>query len=287
MADNKDKSQNVETTGHEWDGIEELNTPLPRWWLWTFYATIVWALGYMVMYPAWPMLTQATAGVLGYSSRAEVAADIAAVNERNAPLEARINELPLQEIAGDAEVGGFAVSGGSAVFRTFCEQCHGAGAGGLPGGYPNLVDDDWLWGGEIEDIYLTIRHGIRVEDDDDTRWSQMPAYGEILEREEIDLLVNYVLALSGQQHDAAQVEAAADLYELNCAGCHGFDGEGNRFEGAPALNDAIWLFGGDADTIRDVIVNARFGVMPAWQPRLTEAQIRQVAVYVHQLGGGE
>ncbi|UWS80149.1 cytochrome-c oxidase, cbb3-type subunit III [Pseudophaeobacter sp.] len=276
------------TTGHSWDGIEEFDNPMPRWWLWTLYATIVWAIGYTIMYPAWPMVNSATAGILGWSTRGDVANEIAAVEEANAPMNAKLEAAELTAIAGDAELGSYAVSSGSAVFKTWCAQCHGSGAAGAKG-YPNLLDDDWLWGGSVEDIHMTISHGIRNEDSDDARYSEMPAFGrdELLEKEEIDQVVNYVMSLSGDAEDATKVEAGAVVFEDNCASCHMDDGTGDRSQGAPNLADAIWLYGGDYAAISETVNNARYGVMPAWNTRLTEAQIRAVASYVHQLGGGE
>ncbi len=278
----------VETTGHEWDGITELDNPMPRWWLWTLYMCIVWGIGYMIAYPAWPLINGATKGVLGYSSRGEVAADIASVNAQNAPLDAKIVALDLAAIIDDPEVGTYAVSGGGAVFRTFCIQCHGAGAQGAKG-YPNLLDDDWLWGGGVEAIYNTVSHGIRVEEDYDTRFSEMPAFGEFLEHEEIDAAAQFVMSLTGNATDEALVAAGAEVFIDNCAACHGEEGKGDRELGAPNLTDAIWLFGGDLETITETITAPRNGVMPAWSlpNRLSESQIRQVAVYVHELGGGE
>lgn len=282
----KDDITGVETTGHEWDGIRELNNPLPRWWLWTLYATIVWAIGYTIAYPAWPLIRGATSGVLGYSTRAEVADHIAEVQARNGPITARLASADLTALAEDAELNRFATAAGAAVFRTHCSQCHGSGAAGAVG-YPNLLDDDWLWGGDIENIALTVRHGIRNETDPDARWSEMPAFGDILERDEIDALVAHVQNISGQDHDAALAETGAGLFLDNCAACHGDDGTGNRDLGAPNLADAIWLYGGDAASLNHTIVNARFGVMPAWGTRLSDAEVNAVAAYVHQLGGGE
>jgi cytochrome c oxidase cbb3-type subunit 3 len=217
-----------------------------------------------------------------------VANEIAAVEEANAPMNAKLEAAELTAIAGDAELGSYAVSSGSAVFKTWCAQCHGSGAAGAKG-YPNLLDDDWLWGGSVEDIHMTISHGIRNEDSDDARYSEMPAFGrdELLEKEEIDQVVNYVMSLSGDAEDATKVEAGAVVFEDNCASCHMDDGTGDRSQGAPNLADAIWLYGGDYAAISETVNNARYGVMPAWNTRLTEAQIRAVASYVHQLGGGE
>ncbi len=275
------------TTGHIWDGIEEFDNPMPRWWLWTFYACIIWGVAYTVAYPAWPLVSRATQGVLGYSTRAEVAADIAAVDAANAAITARLASTPLEEIAQDPALDSFAISAGAAVFRTWCAQCHGAGAAGAKG-YPNLLDDDWLWGGDIDAIHTTIAHGIRNEEDDDARYSQMPAFGELLEEQEIAQVVNYVMTLSGAAaDDPALVAAGQTVFEDNCASCHGEKGLGDRTQGAPNLADAIWLFGGDAKTLTHTVTNSRFGVMPSWQNRLTEAEMRAVASYVHQLGGGE
>jgi cytochrome c oxidase cbb3-type subunit 3 len=276
------------TTGHSWDGIEEFDNPMPRWWLWTLYATIVWAIGYTILYPAWPMVSSATSGVLGWSTRGDVAAEIQAVNEANAPMNAKLEAAELTAISGDAEMGPYAVSAGSAVFKTWCAQCHGSGAAGAKG-YPNLLDDDWLWGGSVEDIHHTISHGIRNEESDDARYSEMPAFGrdELLEKEEIDQVVNFVMSLSGEAQDPAQVAAGAVVFEDNCSACHMEDGTGDRDQGAPNLVDAIWLYGGDYASLSQTVNNSRYGVMPAWNSRLTEAQLRAVSAYVHQLGGGE
>lgn len=285
------KSQNgqVETTGHVWDeDLEEFNNPLPRWWLWTFYLTIVWGIGYTIAYPAWPLISQATPGLLGYSTRAEVAEDIAAVEAANAAIEQRLVETELTAIAADAELHQYALNAGAAVFRTNCAQCHGAGAAGVQAaGYPNLLDDDWLWGGDIEAIHTTVTHGIRNTTDPDARFSEMPAFADVLSAEEIAQTAEYVLSLSGAEHDAALAAAGETLYLENCASCHGEAGEGMRELGAPTLNDAIWLYGGTREAIASQIAAPRNGVMPDWNERLSEAEIRAVATYVHGLGGGE
>lgn len=288
MSDLKDKHG---TTGHSWDGIEELNTPLPRWWLWTFYVCIVWGVIYTILYPAWPLVNKATGGVLGYSTRAEVAADIEAVNQSNAAINDQLASVELSAIATDPELNSYAQNAGAAVFMTWCAQCHGSGAAGAKG-YPNLLDDDWLWGGDIETIHETITVGIRQPEDAEGDWlrqSEMPAFGrdDLLESADIDAVVNYVMSLSGEPQDASLVEAGATVYADNCASCHAEDGTGDRTQGAPNLADAIWLYGGSYGDIHETVVNARYGQMPAWGPRLTEAQIRAVATYVHQLGGGE
>lgn len=281
-----DDVSGIETTGHEWDGIKELNNPLPRWWLWTLYLTIIWGIGYTIAYPAWPLINGATSGLLGYSTRAEVARDIAEFNASNAALEAQLSDIEFAALGEDETLYHYAVSSGAAVFRTNCSQCHGSGAAGAKG-YPNLLDDDWLWGGTFDDIALTVRHGIRNDTDDDARYSEMPAFGDILETDEINALVETVRNLAGEDHDAALAATGTEIYADNCSACHGEAGLGDREQGAPNLTDAIWLYGGDRATLRQTITNSRFGAMPAWGPRLSDAQVNAVSAYVHQLGGGE
>lgn len=276
------------TTGHTWDGIEEYDNPMPRWWLWTFYATIVWGILYTVAYPAWPGIRSATPGLLGWSTRANVQAEIDGALAANADINARLVEADLTAIADDPELRIYATSAGAAVYRTWCAQCHGSGAAGVAAaGYPNLLDDDWLWGGDIESIHTTIAHGIRNDEDPDARWSQMPAFGDILEDDEIHQVVNYVMSMSGTPQDASAVTAGEEVYLNNCASCHMDDGTGDRFQGAPNLADAIWLYGGSYETLSETVSYSRFGVMPPWSNRLSDSDIRAVATYVHQLGGGE
>lgn len=284
----KKQKGDPETTGHQWDGIEEFNNPLPKWWVWIFYLTIIWAIAYTVAYPAWPGVKTATAGMLGWSTRANVQADIDGVKEANADINMRLVSAELTGITKDPELDGYAKSAGAAVFKTWCAQCHGSGAAGAKG-YPSLLDNDWLWGGDIEAIHTTVAHGIRSEVDDDTRYSEMPAFGrdELLEPEQIDEVVNFVMSLSGEAQDASKVAAGAVVFEENCAACHMEDGTGDREQGAPNLADAIWLYGGDYGTIAETVTNSRYGVMPSWTGRLEDWQIRAVAAYVHQLGGGE
>jgi cytochrome c oxidase cbb3-type subunit III len=286
----KHEPRQVETTGHQWDGIEELNNPLPRWWVWVFYATIVWGVGYTVAYPAWPLITGATPGLLGASTRADVAAEIASVDAANAAIKDKLVAADLTAIGTDPELGAYAERAGAAVFRTNCATCHGSGAAGFEGkGYPNLLDDDWLWGGTMEDIHLTITHGIRNTTDADARYSEMPKFGTdgILDETQIGQVVEHVLALSGQEHDATLAAAGVTVFADNCAACHMEDGSGDRAQGAPKLNDAIWLYGGSREAITQTVNLARFGVMPDWNERLSEDEIRAVAFYVHGRGGGE
>ena len=286
----KKEPRQVETTGHEWDGIEELNNPLPRWWVWVFYATIVWGIGYTIAYPAWPLISQATPGLLGASTRADVAAEIERFDVANSAIKAKLEAADLNAIQSDPELAAYAERAGAAVFRTNCTTCHGSGAAGFEGkGYPNLLDDDWLWGGTMEDIHLTIAHGIRNTTDPDARYSEMPKFGadEILDETQIGQVVEYVLAMSGQEHDAALAAEGATIYLDNCSACHLEDGSGDRTQGAPALNDAIWLYGGSREAIAHTVTYSRYGVMPNWNERLTEDEIRAVTFYVHGRGGGE
>ncbi|MBM2576456.1 cytochrome-c oxidase, cbb3-type subunit III [Jannaschia sp. Os4] len=289
MADKRpiDDVTGIETTGHAWDGIEELNTPLPRWWLWTFYATCVWGLVYVVLYPAWPMVSGATAGVLGYSTRAEVAAEIERVDLSNAALTESLATVDLAVLDRNEELHRFAVQAGRSVFAANCSQCHGAGAAGVrQSGYPNLLDDDWLWGGTMEEIAHTVRHGVRNEDDPDARYSEMPPF-DWLEEQDLVATAEYVRSLSGLDHDAAAAAEGAGLFAENCTSCHGEAGLGMREVGAPNLADAIWLRGGSSEEIVAQLVAPRHGVMPPWGGRLGEAEVRAVSAYVHGLGGGE
>lgn len=283
-----DEFTGVETTGHSWDGIKELNNPMPRWWLWTFYMTIVFAIGYAIAYPSIPLLKTSTKGWLGWSSRGDVQTEIAEAKSAQSVYLERLIATDITEVTKDAELTQFATAGGAAAFKVNCVQCHGSGAAGSPG-YPNLNDDDWIWGGKIEDIYLTLQHGIRHTADEDTRISDMPAYGadEILNREQISDIAWYVRGISNQETDAEAASRGAPLFAENCAACHGDIGEGNRDLGAPKLSDALWLYGGGHDQIMAQIHKPKQGVMPAWEARLGEATTKQLAVYVHSLGGGE
>ncbi len=280
-----DTPTGTEFVGHEWDGIEELNTPLPRWWLWTFYATIAWSLVYVVLYPAWPLVSQATEGTLGWSSRGQLAEETASAEAARADLIAQIEATPVEELANDPELMQQAILGGAAAFKVNCVQCHGAGAAGYEEyGYPNLNDNDWLWGGQLSEIEYTLIHGIRWEGSDDTRFTLMPGFDGIFDAGQVDALVGHVLSLSGDGQSSA---VGAELYDTNCAACHQPSGAGDHFQGAPALNDAIWLYGGDADDVRKQILAPSHGVMPGWKDRLDAATIKMLAAYVHSRGGGE
>jgi cytochrome c oxidase cbb3-type subunit III len=283
----KDAITGRDTTGHDWDGIKELNTPLPKWWLYVFYACIVWSLGYYVLYPSWPTLSSHLQGTAGYWSRAELEQQLQAQAEQRAPYVKRISAAPLSEIRKDPDLYNFAMAGGRAAFGENCAACHGPGGGGAKG-FPNLADDDWLWGGDIDNVLRTITFGVRNANGD-SRQSQMPRFGAdgVLTAPQIDDVAEYVLSLSGNSKDAAAAGRGAPVFAENCAVCHGEKGTGNQEVGAPNLTDRIWLYGGDKATIVQTITYSRNGNMPAWSERLDPATVKMLAVYVHSLGGGK
>lgn len=284
MIEQKDKDEisGVETTGHEWDGLKELNNPAPRWWLWVFFITVIWAAGYWVLYPAWPTLSGNTKGILEWTSHKKLTSEQQEITLRRGVFAEKIKSHSLEEIEKDTELYAFAVAGGKTMFRENCAACHGTGAQG-GSGYPNLNDDDWLWGGKLEDIYTTIKYGIRsghVE----ARISEMPAFGEMLKPEEMYAVAEHVLSLSGKGNVTPEGQA---VFKQNCASCHGHNGRGRRELGAPNLADAIWLYGGDKASIVSQIRNPRGGVMPTWEGRLPDDTIKALTIYIHSLGGGE
>jgi cytochrome c oxidase cbb3-type subunit 3 len=274
-----DEATGTNLVGHEWDGIEELDTPLPRWWVYIFAATVVFAAGYVVAYPTLPD----TAGGLGWSSRGELDEALKAQTAARAPVVTAIAATPIDQLAANPQLMRSAIEGGRAAFKVNCVQCHGSGAAGSKG-YPNLNDDDWLWGGDIASIQYTLQHGIRSPGSEEARFSQMPAFADILSNGQISALVSHVRAISGQGKPSA---AGAQLFAENCASCHGPEGKGMREQGAPNLTDGIWLYGGDRASLTQTIAKARYGVMPHWAGRLDDATIKMLAAYVHSLGGGE
>jgi cytochrome c oxidase cbb3-type subunit III len=277
----------VETTGHEWDGIKELNKPLPRWWLLTFYASIIWSIGYWIVYPAWPLANDYTRGIWGYSQRATVAAEVKAGIEAQAAMRQKLDQTPLPDVRKDPELLRFASAAGSASFQTNCAPCHGRGAQGFTG-YPNLNDDDWIWGGTVEEIHKTILHGIRTGDDK-ARSVQMPKFGidKLLDDAKINDVAEYTLSLAGKATDPAAAARGAPIYKEQCALCHADDGKGKIDQGAPNLTDGIWLYGGSKEQVVESIRTGRGGMMPAWEPRLDSTTLKSLAVYVHSLGGGK
>ena len=276
------------TTGHEWDGIKELNTPLPRWWVLTFYATIVWAIGYWVVYPAWPMLWSHTTGILHYSSRAEVAVELANLEKIRGDKMAVLGSASLADIEKDPALLALARARGKTVFGDNCAPCHGSGGAGAKG-FPNLNDDDWLWGGSLDQIMQTIQFGAR-SGHAKAHEGAMLAFGKegVLKKDEIVTVANYVRSLSGLSTSAGfNADAGAKIFADNCASCHGEQGKGNQELGAPNLTDKIWLYGSDEATLVETITNGRAGVMPAWVDRLDPTTVKALAVYVHSLGGGK
>lgn len=277
----------VETTGHEWDGIKELNNPAPRWWLIVWLVCIVWALGYYVFFPSWPIPGGNTKGILGWTEHGELANAQKEIAARQEVYLQRLHNADFKQIMADPELYAFAVAGGQAAFKDNCATCHGTGAAGGPG-FPNLNDDDWLWGGKIADIYQTIRFGIRSTHAD-TRVSQMPHFGAdgILTPVQVNKVVDYVLTLSGAAQPTATYEEGKQIFAENCTACHGPQGKGGREFGAPNLTDGIWLYGGTRADVYKTVFYAHAGVMPTWEGRLSPDTIRELAVYVHSLGGGE
>jgi cytochrome c oxidase cbb3-type subunit III len=283
-----DHVSGTSTTGHEWDGIKELNTPLPRWWLITFYLTIAWAIGYWVVYPAWPLITSYTTGLFGYSTRADVAVELANLEKIRGEKMIKLAATPLAEIEKDPALLALARARGKAAFGDNCAPCHGTGGAGAKG-YPNLNDDEWIWGGKLEQIEQTIQFGAR-SGNPKAHEGAMLAFGKdgVLKPAEIVTVANYVRALSGLStspgYDAA---AGKKIFADNCVSCHGDNGKGNQELGAPDLTDKIWLYGSDEATLVETITNGRAGVMPAWAGRLDPATVKALAVYVHSLGGGK
>jgi cytochrome c oxidase cbb3-type subunit 3 len=278
------KTETVETTGHEWDGIRELNNPLPKWWLYVFYATVLFSVVWAVLYPSVPGLRSYFAGTLGYSQRDAVAASLQQAADSQAVYRTKIRDASVEQVKANGDLYQFSISGGRVLFAENCAGCHQSGGIGTKG-YPNLADDDWLWGGKLADIEQTLRYGIR-SGHEQTRQSQMPRFlaDGILSQKDIETVADYVIALSEQKPVNAQ---GAAIYADNCAVCHADNAKGNRELGAPNLTDKIWLYGGDRTTLIRTIAQSRNGVMPAWTGRLDDATIKMLAVYVHSLGGGE
>lgn len=274
----------VSTTGHEWDGLKELNTPLPRWWLYTFYLCVVWAIGYFFFYPAWPLATGYTEGILHHSQRQEALNDVAAGKALQAAKGQALAAASPADIAKNPDLLEFAMAEGKATFGDKCAPCHGSGATGSRG-FPNLVDDDWLFGGSYDQILKTITVGVRSTSPD-TQGVQMPAFGKdgLLNAGQIDKVADYVLSLSNP--DVKATDEGKQIFADNCVACHGEGGVGMQEMGAPKLNDKIWLYGGTKADIVAQVNNPKLGVMPTWGGKLDPVTIKSLAVYVHSLGGG-
>ena len=290
MSDNKhiDEVSGTVTTGHEWDGIRELNTPLPRWWLYTFYACIVWGIGYSIYYPAWPLLTRATEGISGWHSRTEVVEEVGKLRAQRGGMNDKLAKVALADVKKDPELLSFATAQGAAAFATNCAPCHGAGGQGAKG-YPNLHADRWIWGGKLADIQQTVTHGVRWDADAETRVSAMPAFGreKMLTEDQVSQVADYVLSFTNRADKAADLAKGKKIFADNCASCHGDNGKGNRDVGAPNLTTAIWLYGNSKADIMERVRVGGGGVMPAWSGRLDPTTIKALTVYVHGFGGGE
>jgi cytochrome c oxidase cbb3-type subunit 3 len=283
----KDSLSGQMTTGHEWDGLKELNTPLPKWWLYTFYASCLFALVWVILYPAIPL--QGWTGLTGWTARGALPAQMEAERQRIEPMLARLRAASPEQIAADPDMRAFALAGGRIGFANNCASCHGAGGQGAAGGFPTLADDDWLFGGSLEAIQHTILHGVRAGESDEERGIAMPAYltTGMLTQAQINDVAEHVLGFTGRATDQASATRGAELFAENCASCHGDNGEGNRDMGAPRLNDRIWLYGGDKHNVVRSIAYSRAGVMPSWRNRLDPAMVNMITLYVHALGGGE
>jgi cytochrome c oxidase cbb3-type subunit 3 len=282
---NKENKNALKTTGHEWDGISEYNIPAPRWWLIVWVICIIWAVIYWVFYPTWPIPGGHTKGVLNWSEQSQLAETQIEITAKKAALLERVSKMTLQEIQKDPELMKFALNVGRSAFKENCAACHGSDAAGSKG-FPNLNDDDWLWGGTVDQIQQTLQYGIR-SGHDKTRSSQMPSFGldKILTKDEISDVVEHVISLA--KNDKFKNQKGEKIFAANCASCHGANGEGDRSIGAPNLSDAIWLYGEERPEITFSVTLAHAGVMPYWLGRLDDNTIKQLALYVHSLGGGE
>jgi len=282
-----DKLSGVETTGHEWDGLKELNHPAPRWWLWVFFVCVLFAIGYWFAYPAWPTLAGHSGGSKNWSEYAQLKQQQGEIQAMRAKMEARFAPADLQTIKNDAELYAYAVAGGAVAFKNNCAACHGAGGQGGKG-FPNLNDDDWLWGGTLDQIHTTIRYGAH-NDNPNTHSGGMPAWKDSLKADDIDAVATYVEHLheGDQASKTPSYTKGQAVFAANCAVCHGDKGQGKIEVGSKQLNNNIWLYGGDHATLVQTISNGRAGVMPAWEERLSPSTIKQLAVYVHSLSGGK
>lgn len=270
------------TTGHDWNGIKELNSPIPRVVLWFMLVTHVYAVIIWTLYPAWPLGNTHSMGLLGGDQKIAVAADVATATAARADWTTALATDDFDTIRANPDLMGRALATAGQLFGENCQACHGAGGMGGPG-FPRLSDDVWLWAGTAEDITVTLRYGINSPHPD-THVAQMPAFGRdgLLSGPEIAVLTGYVQTLGAGVVPDDPSEGAV-LFQENCAACHGADAKGVEGLGAPNLTDADWIYGGDSATIRLTLLNGRQGVMPAWQPRLTDAEIRMLALYVEGL----
>jgi len=308
MSDAKKTQGAVQTTGHAWDGdIQEFNNPLPSWWLWSFYATVVFAVVYWIFYPAWPVGGAYTTGVMNeitfidsdgsekttrWNTRALLLKDLQEGKSATLSREylEKVKDADYQTILSDAEMMAFTRSMAVGLFGDNCMPCHGAGGAGVMGLFPNLADDDWLWGGTVEEVEATIANG---------RYGFMPAFRGTFNAQQLDDVASYVLSLSGQEADAASVTRGKNIFQTSeggCYYCHGTDGKGMKSQGSANLADQIWTIADvpGADTVearkvavKHVITNGAQRSMPHWSDRLDSTEIKLLTVYVHELGGGQ
>jgi len=284
IKENKKSPESPEVTGHSWDGVSEYNIPAPRWWLIVWIVCIIWAAIYWFFYPTWPTIKGNTKGSLNWTKFSELSKDQEEIADKKTVYLEQMSKKSLPEILQDEKLMQFALNTGKSAFRENCSACHGQGAQGYKG-YPNLNDDDWLWGGKLEDIYKTLLYGIR-SGHDLARVNQMPSFGldKVLNKAEINDTLEYVLSLSNKSEYNARGEA---IFKANCVACHGNEAKGNQELGAPNLTDAIWLYGSDKKDVYYSIYFARAGVMPYWNNRLDDNTIKSLTLYVHSLGGGK
>lgn len=275
------------TTGHEWNGIKELNRPVSKV-IWLFLScAFLFALVWWILMPAWPLGETYTRGVLGVDRRQRISDDLARAASKRAATVVQIESMPFDEIRAHPDLMRFSRESGQTLFGDNCAACHGRMGRGGPG-FPNLTDQAWLWGGDAEAVAETLRVGIN-SDHPETRTSQMLAFGNdgLLEREAISNVTAYVRSLSDPkfaQSEEVAISAGAEVFASSCAGCHGADGRGNTTIGAPDLTDGFWIYGGDRDSIFTTITYGRQGHMPQWEERLTPAERKILTLYILDLG---
>ncbi len=276
-----DEVSGQNTTGHEWDGIKELDTPIPKVVTLAYILTFLFSVGYWIFYPAWPYVSDFTRGLTDYSSRADVLGQLAEASHSR-DLESRaLLDRSIEDLAEDPAIRDQYEESTKVLFADNCAACHGQNLEGQRG-FPDLTDASWLWSGSPEEIELTIQFGINTSHDE-TRFAEMTAFGrdEILEKEQISDLTAYIHSLSGQEHDTDAASRAAPLFAENCAACHGDDGKGGLEVGAPDLTDNHWIYGSDSAALKETIWNGRKGEMPAWDQRLSPVEIRKLALFVY------
>ena len=281
--DNQENQQKHSTTGHSWDEISEYNIPTPRWWLIVWFICIIWAFIYWFFYPTWPTLSGNSKGSLQWSKFSQLQDAQQKVDAKKQKYLQQVQSSSFAEIKQNQQLMQFVLTAGKSAFYENCSACHGKGhQGGY--GYPNLNDDDWLWGGKVEDIYQTLLYGIR-SGHEKARANQMPSFGldGVLKSSEIKEVASFVRSLSGLEKTN---ENGAKIFANNCVACHGNEGKGNQQLGAPNLTDKIWLYSSEPSEVYKTIYYSRAGVMPFWQVRLDDNTIKILALYIHSLGGG-